>query len=402
MAPRPVLENRKWVPSGLIEFGYYLFLLFSFISVILAISIPLQGFALLALLAAACIIPLGGRALTVYRPIKYQVACVLTSIAIQLAFHGDIDGVRPFVNWFLGLLVIHALVLREGFLNRFAVVAFVAGLTTLPYLNPHGEGDRMEVARMGVEGTALSNPNNLGMWFGFCCVYFFVAGSESKKNITRAIWWLLSFGSLLVVGLTVSRGPLVAVAIAGVIASRRLFKRGFVPVLCLLVIGWGFLVSGLFDNIITFYLDRGMEDTGRFRLWQNAIVNITDSPWVGAGASAARVPYTRGYITPHNGFLYITMASGIVPLLLFSAYWLIAGRMALRANIHISRTAAFHLPLFAFAFLEMFILSAVFMSHWHMVVVSSVMSVYSARPLPRAALKRVQRRPLSLVTSSGP
>ena len=47
----------------------------------------------------------------------------------------DDTYVREFVPWLLALVVVHALSRRDGFLVRFALVAAVIGLATLPFVD---------------------------------------------------------------------------------------------------------------------------------------------------------------------------------------------------------------------------------------------------------------------------
>ena len=53
-------------------------------------------------------------------------------------------------------------------------------------------------------------------------------------------------------------------------------------------------------------------------------------------------------ITPHNSFLYIGLASGIIPLVLFVTYWVKALRGAWSSNNGDSQNARFQLPLFIY------------------------------------------------------
>jgi O-antigen ligase len=290
--------------------------------------------------------------------------------------------------------------LRQGFLHRFAIVAFIIGIILLPYLDYYV--DSPDLSRLGLKGVGLGNPNSLAMWFGFSSVYFFVAGTQSKNNLSRAIWWVLSLGSLYAVAITVSRGPLLAVAIAGVIALRKLMKRGFVPVLFLLIVFWAGLMSGVFDKVVGFYMERGGEDTGRWFLWTSAIEKFFTSPWVGVGTSATGAELARKYVVnPHNGLLYIGVSSGVIPLYFFIAYWLRSGRSALKAKSQGFPDAAFHLPLFVFALLEMLLLDTVFMSAWHMVVLSSLMPARFPRRVRKVITQEPFREGRSIARAPG-
>jgi O-antigen ligase len=262
-------------------------------------------------------------------------------------------------------------------------VAFFIGLVSLPFLKY--QSITSEVARIGGgEASGLANGNVLAMWFGFCSVYFFIVGVETRRTVVRVASWLMSVGCLYVLGLTVSRGPLLGVAIAITFALRRLLKRGFLPVLGLLALSWIILVSGLFESVTAFYIARGAEESGREFLWPLAMERFLNSWPAGVGASDAMIRRPSGYLAgPHNGFLYIALASGVIPLAFFLAYWIRAAKGAFRANSAHLPDAPFQVPLFIFAFLEMMMLDGAFMSAWHVVV----LSIATAAQAPRRALR---------------
>ena len=54
-------------------------------------------------------------------------------------------------------------------------------------------------------------------------------------------------------------------------------------------------------------------------------------------------------VMPHNGFLYIAQASGIVPLLLFAAYWVRVARVAFKANTGLNSDKIFYLPFIVYS-----------------------------------------------------
>src|SRR5206468_1406735 len=105
----------------------------------------------------------------------------------------------------------------------------------------------------------LSNANGLGAWFGFCFVYFTIVGFETNRTLSRLLSWLVSLGCLFVIGLTVSRGSLSAVALAIIVAFRRVLKRGFAPMLLLAILISAIYISGIFDRAVESYSERGVE-----------------------------------------------------------------------------------------------------------------------------------------------
>src|SRR5262249_34068153 len=144
------------------------------------------------------------------------------------------EGIRSFIIWIFALIIIRSLSLHRGFLHRCALVLFSIGLIVLPYLVVKGPGLGGMRERLAVDSTVmgyLSNSNDLGTWFGFYCLYFTIVGIETKHNGVRIVSILIAVGCLYIVGLTVSRGALLATAIGITIACRRLLRGGFVPLL---------------------------------------------------------------------------------------------------------------------------------------------------------------------------
>jgi O-antigen ligase len=373
-----VVNNGGGAPHALFEYAYYAVIAFQLLGNAWGLVVPLLGAGMLAVLAGACLIYSGSRAITADAPILFPLACVISFVALQIIVHNESlmgSDCRAFVTWLLALIVVQSLSLRRGFLHRFAVAALLIGLATIPYLTFWGGDD--EVTRLAVGGeTGLTNPTVLGEWFGFCSVYFILMGIEARRNIALLASWLVAIGCLYITTMTVSRTPLSGVAIAMAFALRRLLKRGFVPILCLLVLSWLIFASGLFDRIGSFYAERGTEDTGRMFLWPLAIERFLSSPLVGVGLSNIDIPLppSNKLVGPHNGFLYIALASGVVPLAFFLVWWIRAAWGAFRANAERLPDAPLLIPLFIFAFLEMMASATSFMSVWHSVVLSIALS----------------------------
>jgi O-antigen ligase len=304
--------------------------------------------------------------------------------------------IRDFVPWMLLLVVMQSLSSREGFLERFAIVAFLVGVAVLPYLSFRGGGP--EVVRAGLDTAAragdLGNPNGLGEWFGFCSVCFTIIGIESKRNSVRVLSWCVAGACLLLVGLTVSRGALVAVAVALIIACRRVLKRGFLPLLTLLILIWTGFLLGLFDQATTAFGQRGLEETGRFLVWPVAIGRFLASPATGVGASNALtyVPLRGSEITPHNTFIFVAMVSGVVPLFFYVAYWVTAARGAFTASVKNLAAAPFQLPLLTFAFLLAQTSNETFMAPWAVVIMVTALGGGVASRSYRGSLKGVRVR----------
>jgi O-antigen ligase len=316
-------------------------------------------------------------------------------LLIQILLYGDsilTNESRNFVTWMLALVVVQSLALRPGFLHRFAIALFLIGICMLPYLQvSESDADRFRLDR----SVGFSNANDLGAFFGFFCLYFIIAAIENRQVLTRFACGLGAIGSLYVVGLTVSRGPLFAIAVAAVVGGRRFLKRGFIPLLVLVLLAWVAYLSGLFDQALASYQNRFGQETGRLQVWPLALERFWDSPWFGVGVSnvATDVP-GRKPVTPHNGFLHVGLSSGLVPLLFFVAYWWRSGRAALAKARQPSRDARFQIPLWLYAFLITFQLGVAFMAPWSIVILGVAMSRGSGPRRESASGLRRHRRPL--------
>ncbi len=390
--PKTILLVRKPVtPSRLLEYGYFGSLVYAHLGSTVGISIPMLGAAMVAGLAGLCFMRLRSRASAVYSPITLPVACAVSFLAIQVVFHGESvmdDYNRGFVTWILALIVLQSLSLRDGFFHRFAFVVLVIGFVALPFLSFTNQGYGLERARLdassGVSGE-LAGSNGLAAWFGFCVVYFMVLGFETKRNIIRLVAWALAAACLVVVGITVSRGALLGIALATVIASRHLFKRGFLPVLLLTILVGLIFVSGLFEQSAELYMQRGGEETGRLLIWPLVIGRFLDSPLIGVGVSGTDIylPGVSHLQSPHNGFLFIGLAGGVVPLAFFVAYWWRAARGALRLTSQHAASASFYLPLLVYGFVTTSLTNDQFFSAWIVVPLCGLLTAAAERRLPR-------------------
>jgi len=365
-------------PPWFIEYGYYVWLFYAIMGVAVGISFPLLGVGLLLMLTVYCVVHLRSPVFSFYRPIVFPLAAGVSLIAIDFVYHGGSLGETSpiFVPWLCHLILTYSLSQRQGFLHRFALAALLLGICVLPYLNiSYNSGTRAGLDRE----ISLANPNDLSAWFGFVAVYFALLGIEGRRDLVRMISFLIALGCLFVVALTVSRGPILCGAAALVVGCRRLLKRGFFPVLILVILVWAVSVSGVFDKGVVNYEHRGLEDSGRLVVWPAAIERYLTSPLMGFGLSNLAVPLPGGPpVTPHNSFLAVALVSGIVPLFFYFGYWWRAARGAFTTNTETSNNAAFELPLLVYAFLEAQQLNFPFISAWIVVTLSSIIAHHSS------------------------
>jgi hypothetical protein len=343
------------------------------------VVIPSVGGVLLAVLAAASFVSVGANAQRVYAPVVLALCTGLSLMGVQFFVHSaqSFDQSVIFFGWLFNLIVVQTLSERRGFLNRFALAASAIGLGVFPYVQLESSGGYV---RAHAAQTGISNANALGMWFGFSTVYFVFYGLQCRNLFLRTIYWAGGLGFLFVVTLTVSRGPLLGIALACVVGLRSALKRYFAPVLSFVVVMWLIYESGVFQQTIDAYFVRGTVETGRGTVWPLAFQRVIDSLWTGVGMEAIATPRPIGKaITPHNAFLYLGLAGGIVPMICFLGYLFRAGSGALRIvrKVHVGEAAVLP-PLVTFALTEIMTLDLAFMSAWVVVV----FALASVKPAP--------------------
>jgi hypothetical protein len=360
-------------PPAWLEFVFYVQVFYSVMGPALGLSFGSLGILMLGIVGGGCVLAMGRYSIAIMRSVVLPVACGLSSVAIQILVHGSSlnNGyVREWIPWMAGIVVLQHLALRRGFLHRACIVMFLIGASTLPFIESFGTEHRMGLAAT----ITIANPNDFGAWFGFCCVYFAILGFEARRQWVRAVAWSLAVACLLILGLSVSRAPLVAAAISIVFAMRRVLKTGVLPLLFLGAAGWVTFALGLFNQSAELYAERGLEESGRLLVWPLAIERFLGSPLAGVGAGniATYVPEAGSYLTPHNGLIFIALASGIVPLLLFIGWCMQLVVSTYRASPALDADSPFHRALLLYAFLIIMNLNSAFSLPCMMVVFGSV------------------------------
>jgi hypothetical protein len=327
-----------------------------------------SGFLLIPVLML-CFVALGASVQRVLQTAWVAITCGVSYLFIQLALHGEsIYGayVYQFGPWLISVVIVQALAMhRPDFLHRFAVFTFLLALGTLPFMSLHAGG---QYERLVVEqGVGNANSNAIAAWFGFCGLYMTIKGYVESRPAYRLAIWLMALVSLYIVTLTVSRGALVAVAASLLVTSRRLLKRGVLPLLLLFGLLFGLLELGVFDQAFQYYSLRAGEETGRLKVWPLLIEKFLSSPMIGVGASQAGTIVSTGrFVTPHNTFLLFAVASGIVPLVLFCVYCFRSVMAAIRVGTT-DHNSLFHLPLSVYAVLITCAGNLDFMEPWAVV-----------------------------------
>jgi O-antigen ligase len=197
---------------------------------------------------------------------------------------------------------------------------------------------------------------------------------------------ILAMACLFVLALTVSRGALAGFGLATIVALRRILKRGFLPALAMMIVVSGVFVSGVFDESISHYAERGREETGRLVVWPLVIDRFLETPFLGVGEAklGTYVPEAGLEISPHNGFLYFALASGIVPLLFFVGYWVKAILRSFRATSQGLADSAFKLPLIVYTLVASLLSNGSYMYAWAVVVLCNATALGMRRSRPVA------------------
>ena len=271
------------------------------------ISIPIVAGLMVVGTSAVCIWKSCAAAKQLYTPLACLIGCAITFVFTQVLIHEaslSDQTVRSFVIWILQLMLVYALCLRRNFFLRYPIVLFLIGLTTLPFFTiMPGEVERTRVD--AAFGGNLASLGGLGDWFGFCATFFSMVAVTTERPLYRVVAACLTVGCLFVVTVTVDRGPLIAAAIAIVVGCRRLLRRGFLPVLLGLIFIGAVYESGLFEKASTRYAERGMEETGREKLWPDAFSRFIASPVFGVGDTKVGTDVLGGHnvaTPPHNTF----------------------------------------------------------------------------------------------------
>jgi hypothetical protein len=133
---------------------------------------------------------------------------------------------------------------------------------------------------------------------------------------------------------------------------RHQLKRGFIPVLVLVSLIGVISLGGALDAVFSNYQERAFEETGREILWPAAIERIFSTPFVTLfGVGESNILFQLGYnqfSPPHNAFLHIFLASGVVPFAFFVAFWIQAAWRSAHAKGQ--DHDLFRLPYLAYSF----------------------------------------------------
>jgi O-antigen ligase len=142
--------------------------------------------------------------------------------------------------------------------------------------------------------------------------------------------------------------------------------------------------SGAFQDLIDPYMGRGMEESGRGKVWPLVLERISDSPWAGVGLQNIYT-FTSGRHghNPHNGLLFLALSSGIIPLMCFIRYLVKVGAGTRRIMNAVSVGEDTLIPpLAVFGLVLIMFADFFFMSAWVVVVFAAAAA--KSTPSPRS------------------
>lgn len=347
--------------AKVLEYLFWGYLVYSYTAVSLKINIPYLALGWLVFLAMISFLNVDWKK-TARIPMQLTILICCLFLLVQFLVHGGSLStiyMESFILWPIWAVVVFNLSERPGFIKRLAVVMLLIALFVRLFVTL-----RMDiVARQQFEsGTGLDNSNDYAAWMGFSALVFWLWGWKSTNRLHRFVL-LTCFvvASFFMVG-TVSRGALLSLVAGIIIGLRDLPKKKWLGIVSVLGISV-FLIQVLSNNTITNYQARLYEESGRLSRWPIAIRSVQLQPLVGYGLDRVAHKGAGIDITPHNGILFMGLASGIPIALLFVVIWILAisrsykNKQPFLADID-------PLPLILFAFLEMMQANLYFMSVW--------------------------------------
>jgi O-antigen ligase len=222
-----------------------------------------------------------------------------------------------------------------GLFAAYVLGAYVGALGTIWAYRHEGEALR-RFAAAGVD------PNDLAMTLALALPIAWYLGMSMRRPILRWVFRAYLPIGLFAIGLTGSRGGMIATVVALLIvplAMTRLSPGRLATAIFLLGLSGGLAVAYLPETVIqrlstTRSEVEGGRIGGRLKLWRAGLGAVAEAPIVGFGPGG----FIRA-ITPrlgsasqvaHNSFISVLVEEGIVGFLLFIGMFLLVLRAVLR------------------------------------------------------------------------
>ena len=362
--PATKLSYRNENAARKLEYFFLAYLIYSLTAVPLGINIPYLAGGWLSVLAVIAFFSVDWKKSARIPMILILVISVSFLLIQILVYQVSLSAsyMWSFVMWVVLAAIIFILSGRPGFIKRLAVVMFFIGL----YLRLFVITKMDIIARQRLDsGSGIDNSNDYAAWMGFCALVFWLWNWNSANKFQRLLLWILFAVAIFFLLGTVSRGALLSVAAGILVGLRNIPKRRWLLVTIILGLSF-FIIQTLSNTLITNYQERLYEESGRLSRWPIAIKSFQSHPWLGYGIERVAHKGAGIDITPHNGILFLGLASGILPTFFFIIMW----GLAIFHSYKDKRSAVEDidtLPLIFFAFLEMMQSNLYFMSVWSMV-----------------------------------
>jgi O-antigen ligase len=213
-----------------------------------------------------------------------------------------------------------------GLLTAYVFGAYVASLDTLFLFWKGG------VQRRFAAGEA--DPNSLAMTLALALPMAWYLGVTSHKPLMRWVYRGYFAAGLLAIGLTGSRGGMLATAVALLVVPLTMTKLPpgrLAAAVIMLGLAGALAVAYVPEKIVERLATTGTEVEelslgGRFTLWRAGVKAFVNRPLTGYGSGAWRTAVSP-WLGPnpqvaHNSFLSVLVETGLVGLLIYSLMFL--------------------------------------------------------------------------------
>lgn len=214
-----------------------------------------------------------------------------------------------------------------GLMMAYVFGGYVAALATLMLYRQAGS----ELKRFAA---VESDPNSLAMTLALALPMAWYLGMNYRNPILRWVCRVFIAVGLVAIGLTASRGGMVAATVALMIVPLTMTKLSpgrLIAAVVMLALSGALAAAYIPEKIVQRLATTSteVEDLslgGRFKLWQAGVKALTEKPLIGYGAG-----FWRAAVAPwlgpnpqvaHNSFLSVAVETGVIGLLLYLGMFL--------------------------------------------------------------------------------
>ncbi len=214
-----------------------------------------------------------------------------------------------------------------GLMTSYMFGAYVAAVATLMLY-------RQEARELNRFAAVESDPNSLAMTLALALPMAWYLGMTARNPILRWVSRCYIAVGLVAIGLTASRGGMVAATVALMIVPltmTRLSPGRLIAAVVMLTVSGVLAAVYIPDKIVQRLATTGteVEDLslgGRFKLWEAGMKALTERPLTGYGAGFWRKA-VEPWLGPnpqvaHNSYISVVVETGIVGLLLYLGMFL--------------------------------------------------------------------------------